>query len=200
MNRKAFTLIELMVTISIIAILTTIAIPIFDRMILKARSDEAKTVIESIVFAQERYKQETGAYYPPNREELNEENIVEALKINLSQSNNFIYSITTSTTTGTEYDNLGNEDGNFTVRATLRKASWDVCGTNSSSTTVCKENGTINEEGWVEQYYSTASSPNRFLLLRYPARLKGNINVDSSTVAVTDFMEGGISYARLHEK
>jgi prepilin-type N-terminal cleavage/methylation domain-containing protein len=200
MNRKAFTLIELMVTISIIAILTTIAIPIFDRMILKARSDEAKTVIESIVFAQERYKQETGAYYPPNREELNEENIVEALKINLSQSNNFIYSITTSTTTGTEYDNLGNEDGNFTVRATLRKASWDVCGTNSSSTTVCKENGTIDEEGWVEQYYSTASSPNRFLLLRYPARLKGNINVDSSTVAVTDFMEGGISYARLHEK
>ena len=96
------------------------------------------------------------------------------------------------------YDNLGNVDGNFTVRATLRRVNWDICGTNTSSG-ICKQNGTIDEDGWVAQYYPSGN-PDRFLLIRYPVRLTGNINVDGNTMDVTDFMEGGISYARLHEE
>jgi len=195
-KRKAFTLIEMMITISIIALLATIAIPIYDRMILKGRSDEAKAMIQSIVFAEERFRQETGSYYPPTTEVTDEEEIARELKINLSQSNNFIYSITTATTTGTDYENLGNVEGNFTVRATLRKDSWNTC---DNGGTICKQNGTIDEDSWVAQYYPV-NNPNRYLLLRYPARLTGNIDIKGVTVPIEDFMEGGISYARLHEK
>jgi prepilin-type N-terminal cleavage/methylation domain-containing protein len=192
MNKKAFTLIELMITISIIAMLATIALPIYDRMILKARSDEAKAVIQSIVFAQERFRQENGRYYPSNTEVTDEELIHNKLRINLSESNNFIYSISTAVA---GYDSFGNVDGNFTVKATLRRANRDICNNGGA---ICKQNGTIDEDAWVAQFYP-ANNPDRFLLLRYPTRLSGNIVIDGSTMEVEDFMEGGISYARLHE-
>jgi len=191
-KKKAFTLIEMMITISIIALLATTAIPIYDRMILKAKSDEAKAVIQSIVFAEERFRQENGRYFPTNREVTNEEEIFANLRINLSQSTNFIYSITT----GVGYDGFDNIDGNFTVRATLRRDTWNTC---NSGGAICKQNGTLDEDAWVEQYYPV-NNPDRFLLLRFPARLTGDINIDGTDIDVDDFMEGGISYARLHEE
>ena len=39
---RGFTLIELMVVLSIITLLLTVAVPIYDKQILKARADEAK--------------------------------------------------------------------------------------------------------------------------------------------------------------
>jgi len=183
--KKAFTLIELMITISIIAILTSIAIPVYSRVILKMRSDEAKAVIQSIVFAQERYKQENGDFYPKSNTDAipsdstvkNEKSIVKALKINLSKSNNFNYTIE---------DLSGNEDGNFTIKAILRLPHLnisDIC-TNETIGTLCKQEGTINEESWLSQW--NRAETNHFLEFRYPSQLNN------------DFTEGGVSYENLH--
>ena len=181
MNRKAFTLIELMVTISIIAMLTTIALPVYNRMILKARSDEAKAVIQSIVFAQERFRQENGSFYVDSTNIITNENeIGKNLKINqqLSNSNNFNYSIE------------GLADGNFTIRATLRANGWGICNNNINLQNRCKQNATPVLDNWVTQWNNRGVVNNNIinhsLEFKYPNRLDN------------EFTEGGISYENLH--
>jgi type IV pilus assembly protein PilA len=61
-SRKAFTLIELMVVVAIIAILAAIAIPQYKNYQLKAKTSEAKMNIGAIRSAEEAYAAENGKY------------------------------------------------------------------------------------------------------------------------------------------
>jgi len=63
MKNKGFTLIELMVTVGIIAMLTAIAMVSFSGANKKARDGRRKSDLEKIRMALEMYRQEKG-YYP----------------------------------------------------------------------------------------------------------------------------------------
>lgn len=62
MNRKGFTLIELMVVVLIIGILSSIALPQYQKAIKKARATEAITVGKKILEAEEVYFLENQEY------------------------------------------------------------------------------------------------------------------------------------------
>lgn len=174
MKKRAFTLIEAMVVMSIIAVLVTIVIPSFQHRILKGHADEAKVVIQSIVFAQERYKQENGNFYPNDNTIIkNENNISTKLKINLKKSNNFNYTL----------EKLA--DGNFTIKAILRADSWSECGTSNTASDICKQNGTKTVDNWVTQYNRAENK--HYIKFRYPDKLSN------------EFVEGGISYEYLYD-
>ncbi len=184
MNKKAFTLIEMMIAVFIMSMLLVVATPIYKKRLLKSRTEEAKVVIQSIIFAEERYKQENGNFFPKyntdsipaNSEVKNEKLIAEALKINLSQSNNFNYTIK---------DLSGSDDGNFTIRAILRADSWDICTDGMVASTICKQNNTIDEDSWVKEYNRDENK--HYLEFRYPNKLTG------------DYVEGGVSYEHLYD-
>ena len=62
MNKKGFTLVELMVVIVIIGVLAAVAIPKFSAATNKAKASEAPTVLSNIVSAEKTYFAEMTTY------------------------------------------------------------------------------------------------------------------------------------------
>ena len=67
-TRAGFTLIELMIVVSIIGILSAIAIPLFSKQQLRTKSTEAKTNLSAIRVAQQSIFSELGMYQAANAE------------------------------------------------------------------------------------------------------------------------------------
>ena len=173
MNKKAFTLIEMMIVISIISILLMAATPVYDKIIFKSRADEAKSTIQSIALAQQRYHHEIGSYYPSAPSTVkNEQIIAKAIKVNLSNSTNFNYFITKES------------DGNYTIKAVLRDNSWST-DCDSSESKICKMNGTLSKDDWVDSY--NRGEDRHYLLFKYPDKISD------------DYSEDGVSYEYLYD-
>ncbi len=62
MNRKGFTLVELMVVIVIVGILAAVAIPKFTHASHKAKASEFPTILAQIFTAEAAYEAETGSF------------------------------------------------------------------------------------------------------------------------------------------
>jgi type IV pilus assembly protein PilE len=62
MKSKGITLIELLVTVAIVAILAAIAVPVYTNYMQRARRAEAKTALEQLRAAQEMFRAERGRY------------------------------------------------------------------------------------------------------------------------------------------
>jgi len=158
--KKSFTLIEVVVTTSIIVILLTTAIPIYDKYILKAHFEEAKVNIYKISLANERYKLENAKYYNPNNNLniINENQISEDLDIDLSVSNNFIYKIKLDT------DKL-----NYFIFAYLRFTKNTTCDDDALN---CKQLETNIRDDWVDIYETKID--NHYMVFQYPNTYSNN--------------------------
>jgi type IV pilus assembly protein PilE len=62
MNKNGITLIELLFVVVIVGILATIAIPVYNGYIQRARRADAKTALQQVRAAQEMWKAEKGSY------------------------------------------------------------------------------------------------------------------------------------------
>jgi type IV pilus assembly protein PilA len=62
MNRQGFTLIELMIVVAIIAFLTTLALPSFNKFLAKSKRTEAYMNLSSLYAAQKAHWAEHGTY------------------------------------------------------------------------------------------------------------------------------------------
>ena len=69
-SKKAFTLIELLIVVAIIAILAAIAVPNFREAQVRAKVSRAKSDMRSLVTAIEAYRVDTNHYPPDGNERL----------------------------------------------------------------------------------------------------------------------------------
>jgi prepilin-type N-terminal cleavage/methylation domain-containing protein len=61
-SRRAFTLVELLITVAIVGVLSTLAVVGYRKAIVRARLSEATAMVTAVASAQERYRGEFGSY------------------------------------------------------------------------------------------------------------------------------------------
>lgn len=61
-SRKGITLIELLIVVAIVAILATVAVPMYSNYMIRARRADCKTALEQLRAAQEMRRAERGSY------------------------------------------------------------------------------------------------------------------------------------------
>ena len=162
--KNSFTLIEVVITISIIVIIISTAIPLYDKYILKAYFEEAKVNIHKISLAYERYESENSEYYNPNDNLniVNENQIFVGLNVNLKKSNNFIYKIV-----------LDENKSNYFIYAYLRFTKNTTC---DDDTLQCKQLDTIIRDEWVNRYDTQVD--NHYMVFQYPNSYANNSHFD----------------------
>lgn len=62
MNRKGFSLLEVMVVVTIIGIIAAIAIPTYSGYVTRTRRADAITALETVALNEEKYMAENGSY------------------------------------------------------------------------------------------------------------------------------------------
>lgn len=123
--RRGFTLIELMITVAIVAILAAVVVPAYQGSVRKSRRTDAKMALTNDAQLMERYLTETGSYKGPTSG--SKTNPASSQTLFSTTSENSYYAITLS--------NLS--DTTFTITATPQGGqAADSCGTY-----------TINEQG-----------------------------------------------------
>ncbi len=98
MDKKGFTLTELMITVAIIGILAAIAIPMYSGYTQRARRADAFSALQTIALTEEKYFAEHGEY-------LDLAHLVSSFGLTFSGEADWDYDLPTQTTT------------NFVVRA-----------------------------------------------------------------------------------
>jgi Tfp pilus assembly protein PilE len=148
--------------------LASIAVPIYNKQILKGRFEEAKVTMQAMALAQERYKIETGIYYPNSSEVIkNEKFIFNNLKVDLNKSNNFNYFVYSSS----------NE---YNITATLRANNWEECtGSDTDNSDICKQSGARDIDEWVKGY--TRGEKKHYIKFVYPPNSTGE-SLDYSNI------------------
>ena len=154
-SQRGFTLIELMVVVTIIGILASIAVPIYSNYLREARLNEAKPYLMDIAARERLYKFKNGVYCCSNG--FDETVTGPALGIDLTTTGNFCFVIVCrdatlcASPTGTTFiaaSEAGDPTVEFEVWAILRATSTTtVAGPQSSTCTMSASKRTPT--GWV---------------------------------------------------
>lgn len=69
-RNRGFTLLELSAVLTVISVLATVSVPTYRFIVLRAHSQEARVMIESLAHAELAYRRDHGAFLavPPSRE------------------------------------------------------------------------------------------------------------------------------------
>jgi prepilin-type N-terminal cleavage/methylation domain-containing protein len=104
MEKRAFTLAELIISMAIVAIIALIALPSYNRYVANARQQDAKAQLMSIRQAQEIYRLQYGSYTDNTA----------LLSGWVTTLNRYTFSVKTATATTFTAQGTGNIDGDAT--------------------------------------------------------------------------------------
>ena len=197
-SQRGFTLIELMVVVTIIGILATIAVPVYGNYLREARLNEAKPFLLDIAARERLYKFKNGVYCCGG--DTSDETVTgPALGIDLTNTGNFCFVIVCrdaalcAAPTGTNFitaSEAGDPTVEFEVWAVLRATSTtSVAGPQSSTCTMSASKQPPT--GWVS--VSNSGLPGRegrAVVLRYPPPPNGRDTVAGANSIRFNWAEG----------
>lgn len=175
-RQGGFTLIELMIVVTIIGVLATIAVPIYRSYVQQAHLAEAKPYLLDIASKERSYKVRNGLYCCSGGT-LSEATLTSGLNVDLSGTGNFCFVVIcrdsslcagTTSTSFVSTSQSGDPTVEFEVWAILRATSTTtVSGPQSTACTMPTTKPTPT--GWVQSASSgLAGREGRAVVYRYP--------------------------------
>ena len=197
-TQRGFTLIELMIVVTIISILASMAVPRFRGYVQDARLNEAKPYLLEIASRQRSHKSRNGVYCCSGN--IFDETVLSSgLGVELSDTGNFCFAFvcrdsTKCASTSTANFIAGAEAGDPTIEFEV----WAILR-NSSTTTVSGPGGAtctmptakLTPTGWVQPSTSTlAAREGRAIVYRYPPPPNGRDTTAGTDSVRFDWVEG----------
>lgn len=176
-GQAGFTLIELMIVVTIVGILTAVAVPAYQGYVRQAHLDEAKPYILDIASKERSYKVRNGTYCCSGGN-MDETVLTSGLNVDLNSAGNFCFVVvcrdftlcaSTNSTNFVSTAQTGDTTPEFEVWAILRNSSTTTL--NGPQSTTCRmSTSKATPTGWVQPSTSgNAGREGRVIVYRYPA-------------------------------
>ena len=197
-RQRGFTLIELMIVVTIIGILATIAVPTYRGYVQQAHLAEAKPYLLDIASKERSYKVRNGLYCCSGGT-LSEATLTSGLNVDLNGTGNFCFvvicrdSTLCASTTSTAFistSQAGDPTVEFEVWAILRATSTTtVSGPQSTTCTMPTTKPTPT--GWVQSASSGLTGrEGRVVVYRYPPPPNRRDSAAGQDSVVFNWLEG----------